>query len=278
MKPNCVFLITGAAKGIGAATAELVVSRGHRVVVCDVDTQGVAGVAARLGDGAHPLRLDVREEADWREALAACTRRFGSVDVVVNNAGLIHIGYVREQSADQIRHMVEVNFIALVTACRTAVPFLIEQGHGHVVNVGSLAGFAPLKGQAVYSATKHAVRAFHHALALEHADDPVDFSLVCPAAVDTGMLRQQLGHDAAALSFADRPLTAAEVAQGIYHAVEHRSTEVLLPALRGELLRVLGTYPSAIGRLTRTAEARGRKAMRRMAPERAGKDDRFVRG
>jgi hypothetical protein len=92
------------------------------------------------------------------------------------------------------------------------------------------------------------------------------------------MLRQQLGHDAAALSFADRALTAAEVAQGIFHAVEHSSIEVLLPAVRGQLLRVLGTYPSFVARLTRVAEARGRKTMARMAPERSGKDDRFVRG
>jgi NADP-dependent 3-hydroxy acid dehydrogenase YdfG len=278
MKPGSVFLVTGAAKGIGAATAELVVSHGHRVAVCDVDADGAAAVAGRLGEAALPLRLDVRDESAWGEALAVCNRRLGAVDVVVNNAGLVHIGFLREQSAEQIRHMIEVNFVALVTACRVTIPFLIAQGHGHVVNVGSLAGFVPLKGQAVYSGTKHAVRAFHHAIALEHADDPVDFSLVCPAAVDTDMLRQQLGHAAAALSFADQALSAAEVAQGIYHAVEHRSSEVVLPAVRGEMIRVLGTYPAVVKRITKAAEARGRRAMQKKAPERGSSDKRFVRG
>lgn len=279
MKPASVFLITGAANGIGRATAELVVAQGHRVAVCDVDAPGAAGVAGRLGEAAYPLCLDVRSEADWAEALDLCWRRFGGIDVVVNNAGLIHNGFVSDQTGDQIRHMIEVNYLALITACRMTVPRLIEQGHGHVINIGSLAGFVPLKGQAVYCGTKHAVRAFHHALAAEHQDDPVEFSLVCPAAVDTGMLRQQVGHDSAALSFADDSLTAGEVAQGIYHAAEHCPVEVLLPSVRGELIRLLGVYPGAVRRITRASERKGMRTMERMRganPNDA--DQRYTRG
>jgi len=266
MKPGSVFLVTGAANGIGAATADLVVGQGHRVAICDIDARGAAELAGRLGDAAYPLCLDVRSEADWNEALDLCWKRFGGIDVVVNNAGLVHNGFVRNQTDEQIRHMVEVNYLALITACRIVVPRLIAQGHGHVINIGSLAGFIPLKGQAVYSGTKHAVRAFHHALALEHEADPVDFSLVCPTAVATGMLAQQVGHESAALSFAQDSLTAAEVAQGILHAAEHRPAEVLLPAGRGELVRLFGSYPGAVKRITRFSEARGARAMQQMQP------------
>jgi NADP-dependent 3-hydroxy acid dehydrogenase YdfG len=279
MKPASVFLITGAANGIGRATADLVVEQGHKVAICDIDADGAAELAGTLGEASYPLQLDVRSETDWAEALDLCWKRFGGVDVVVNNAGLIHNGFVRDQTADDIRHMVEVNYLALITACRTVVPRFIEQGYGHVINIGSLAGFVPLKGQAVYSGTKHAVRAFHHALALEHENDPVDFSLVCPAAVDTGMLKQQIGHESAALSFADESLTASEVAQGILHAAEHKPVELVLPAVRGELIRLLGVYPAMVKRITHASEARGARAMERMQPKSASESDpRYHRG
>ncbi len=279
MKPESVFLVTGAAAGIGRATADLLVEQGHKVAICDIDAPGAADLARTLGDASYPLCLDVRSESDWNEALDLCWKRFGRVDVVVNNAGLVHNGFVRDQSSEQIRHMIEVNYVALITACRAVVPRFIAQGHGHIINIGSLAGFVPLKGQAVYSGTKHAVRAFHHALALEHENDPIDFSLVCPAAVDTEMLRQQIGHESAAMSFADESLTAGEVAQGILHAAEHRPAEVLLPAVRGELIRLMGAYPGLVKRVTHAIEARGARAMQRLRTQSATQaDQRYHRG
>lgn len=279
MKPGSVVFVTGAANGIGAATAELFVSEGHRVAACDVDEAGLTELVQRIGDAICPLRLDVRDEAQWNEALDAAERRLGPVDVLVNNAGLVHIGFTSQLSSEQIRHMVEVNFLGMVTGCRMVLPRMIDAGGGRIVNVGSLAGFAPLKGQGVYSATKHAVRAFHHALAIEHADDPITFSLVCPGPVDTEMLRRQVGHDAGAMSFSEDAVTPGEVAQGIYKAARQGVSELLLPAFRGELLRIAGTYPGVVRAITKRAESAGKRAMAKRSPTAGdGGDRRIFRG
>lgn len=264
MKPGSVFFITGAARGIGAATAEFVLARGHRAVVCDVDKEGAASLCKRLGEAAHAIALDVRDPASWERSLDEAWERFGAVDVLVNNAGLIHSGWLREQSLDEIEHMIDVNLLGLVKGVRAALPRLAAQGYGHMVTVGSLASFSPLKGQVVYAATKHAVRAFHHGVALESEDLPVTFSLVCPGAVDTGMLRHQIPHDSNAVSFASRALTPQQVAEAIYRAAEKRPAEILLPRLQGNALRFAGILPTAVRLLSRQAERQGLRALVRL--------------
>lgn len=264
MKPNSIFFITGGAHGIGAATAELAVARGHAVLVCDVDREAAASLCKRLGERSHAIHLDVRDPESWERSLDEAWERFSAVDVLVNNAGLIHSGWLRDQSLEQIEHMVDVNLLGLIKGVRAALPRLAAQGHGHVVNVASLASFAPLKGQTVYAATKHAARAFHHGVALESEDLPVTFSLVCPGAVDTGMLRHQISHDSNAVSFASRALTPQQVARAIYRAAEKRPSEILLPRLQGNALRFAGVLPSLVGLIARQAERQGLRALARL--------------
>jgi NADP-dependent 3-hydroxy acid dehydrogenase YdfG len=263
VKPDTRFFVTGAARGIGAATAALLVARGHRVLVCDVDGDEAAALATRLGPAAHAIALDVRDAASWERALDQAWSRWGGGDVLVNNAGLIHNGFVRDQSIEQIEHMVQVNFLGLVKGVRAGVPRLLAQGHGHVIDVGSLAAFVPLKGQTVYAATKHAVRAFHHGCALEWAEAPIAWTLVCPGAVDTGMLRQQVAHDSNALAFAGPALTPETVAAAILRAAETRPAEILLPAAQGAMLRVLGALPAAVRALSRRSERQGLRNLAR---------------
>ncbi len=262
MKSNLVFFVTGAANGVGAATCELVVKRGHRAVVCDLDGAAAAALATFFGERAHAITLDVRDPAAWEHALDEAWTHFGAVDVLVNNAGLMHSGYVRDQTLEQIEHMVAVNFLGLVNGVRAIVPRLLAQERGHVINMGSLVAFFPIKGQTVYSATKHAVRAFHHGCALEYADSPIAFSLVCPGAIDTEMLRRQIADDSNAAAFADPALTARQVAEGVYRAAESRPSEVLIPRWRGEGVRLAGAYPAAVRLINREAERRGRARLR----------------
>lgn len=139
-------------------------------------------------------------------ALEAAWRRFGAVDVLVNNAGLLHGGTLLEQPEDQLREMLEVNLLGVANGMRAYVPRAISRGEGHVVNVASLAGYVALPGQAFYSATKHAVRALHQAFSMELETQAVTFTLVCPGAVETRMLRQQIPVDSNAVAFAGRVL------------------------------------------------------------------------
>jgi NADP-dependent 3-hydroxy acid dehydrogenase YdfG len=263
MRPDAVFFVTGAAHGIGAAFARLAVERGAQVVLADVDEDSARALAGALGGRAHAVALDVRDPAAWERALDEAWTRFGRVDVVVNNAGLIHGGTLLEQSPEQLRHMVDVNLIGVANGLRAAVPRLARQGGGHVVDVASLAAYVPLKGQAFYSATKHAVRALHHAFALEQAGGPVTFTLVCPGAVDTAMLRGQIGADSNAVAFAGRALTAEEVGEGLWRAAERRPREILLPAAGGFGARLLGVLPALLALVTPRVERAGLAALRR---------------
>lgn len=263
MRPDAVFFVTGAAHGIGAAFARLAIERGAQVVLADVDEASARALAGALGGRAHAVVLDVRDAAAWERALDEAWARFGRVDVVVNNAGLIRGGTLLEQSADELRDMLDVNLIGVTNGLRAAVPRLARQGGGHVVDVASLAAYVPLKGQAFYSATKHAVRALHHAFALEQAGGPVSFTLVCPGAVDTRMLRGQIGADSNALAFAGRALTAEEVAEGLWRAAARRPREILLPAAGGTGARLLGVFPALLALVTPRVERAGLAALAR---------------
>jgi NADP-dependent 3-hydroxy acid dehydrogenase YdfG len=264
MRSDAVFFVTGGAHGIGAAFARLAVGRGRRVVVADVDEAAAHALAAPLGERAGAVSLDVRDEAEWERALDAAWARFGRVDVVVNNAGLLRGGTLLEQPSAALREMLDVNLLGVAYGLRAAVPRLARQGGGHVVDVGSLASYLPLQGQAFYSATKHAVKALHHGFALEQAGGPVTFTLVCPAAVDTAMLRQQVGADSNALAFAARALTAEAVAEGIWRAAAQRPRELLLPAGGGLGAKLLGAFPGLLAFATPRIARTGRSALARL--------------
>jgi len=270
-QPGTVWLITGGASGVGAATATLAVARGQRVAVADINLDGARAVCQRLGEGAVPISLDVRDPEQWERTLDDVWKRFGRLDILVNNAGLIHVGFTVDLPIEKLRHMVDVNVIGVVNGMRTAVPRFLAQSAGHVINIGSLAGFVPMPGQALYAGTKHAVRAFTHGCALELRRTPVRFTLVCPAAIDTPMLRQQIGSEAATLSFADAALTAEQVADAVWCAAQEQPSEILLPRARGEFLRIGGVFPGIVRRLLGGAEARGRKAIERRRREQESK-------
>lgn len=267
---DAVCFVTGAAHGIGAAFARLATARGWRVVLADVDAGAAGALAGSLGDRARAVALDVRDAAAWERALDEAWAQFGHVDVLVNNAGLLHGGRLLEQSPEALRHMLDVNLMGVVHGLRAGVPRLARQGGGHVVDVASLAGYVPLKGQAFYAATKHAVRALHHAFALEQAGGPVTFTLVCPGAVDTAMLRRQIGADSNAMAFAGRALAPERVAEAIWRAATRRPREILLPPAGGLGARLLGAFPALLARVTPRVERAGLAALRRVR-DREGK-------
>lgn len=261
LKPGSVFFITGAASGIGAATAALLSARGHRVAACDVDFEAASALAGRLGEGTRAIQIDVRKPEDWQRALDEAWTSFGGVDVLVNNAGVIHTGWVRDQPFADLRHMVEVNLLGLMQGVLATVPRFHAQGHGHVINMGSLGAFVPLPGQSVYAATKHAVRAFHHGYAMEERDKRVAYTLVCPGVVDTPMLHQQVGNDASAISFSVPAMEPGRIAAAVLRAAEKQPLEILIPALEGERLRLAGIFPRLVRWMAPVAEKKGRKAM-----------------
>jgi len=215
MRPDAVFFVTGAAHGIGAAFARLATGRGAQVVLADVDEDSARALAGTLGARAHAVALDVRDEGAWQRALDEAWTRFGRVDVVVNNAGLLHGGELLEQSAEQLRHMLDVNLLGVAYGLRAAVPRLARQGGGHVVDVASLAAYVPLKGQAFYSATKHAVVGLSESLYRELEGTGVGVHCLCPNLVRTKIFHSERNRDDGAAMKPSQTATIAPLREAI---------------------------------------------------------------
>lgn len=261
MRSDPVFLVTGGAHGIGAAFVRLAVARGARVAIGDVDVAAARALAAACGERVVAVELDVCDEGSWERALDAAGAAFGRIDVLVNNAGLLYSGTLLAQTSAQLEHMVNVNLLGVANGLRAYVPRATAQGGGHVVDVGSLAGYVPLPGQAFYSATKHAVRALHLAFAMEQEGGPVSFTLVCPGAVDTRMLRQQIPIDSNAVAFAGRVLCPEQVAEAIWSGAIRRPREILLPLTDGLAGKLLGVLPGPLARVMRRMQRAGLAAL-----------------
>lgn len=254
-----VLFITGAARGIGAETAREAVRRGHRVVLADIDGPGAAALAQSLGEAAFGLALDVRDPAQWQAALDQAWRHFGRVDVLINNAGVVHTGYVLDVSLEQHRHTVEVNYLGNIAGVLAALPRFIAQGHGHLITICSLTTYMPFPSLASYAGTKHALRGFHHSLAWEYRKQPLHFTIVYPPAVETPMLEQEAQDDSAAACFGEPAITPDVMARAIIDAVAKRPREVTVPAFQGWLLRAFGAFGWIMRIVLADLEKHGRK-------------------
>jgi len=256
-------MITGGAKGIGAATVELVVELGGRAAVCDIDESGCQALCESQGDAALPVKLDVTDPDNWERAADEVWKAFGKVDVLVNNAGRAIGGKCHEVSLEDHRQMIEVNLFGVINGIHTIVPRFLRQGFGHVVNVGSFAAFSPSAGLGCYCATKHAVRAFTHACDMELADTPVGLTLVCPSAVETPMVEQLAQDDEAAVVFTEKPMPPRKMAEAIIRAAVKKPHEILLPRGKGALLRFFGLFPGIVGKSMPEAIKQGKADLAR---------------
>ncbi|WP_328767118.1 SDR family NAD(P)-dependent oxidoreductase [Streptomyces sp. NBC_00286] len=254
-----VIFVTGAANGIGAAVAELAIARGHRVMLTDVDEAAVLARARELGTRAAACALDIRSTEGWSRAFEAAEAAFGVVDVLVNNAGIIHTGHARDLSAQQHRDIVEINLLGTITGVCTALERMTAQGHGHIINVCSMTAFLPLPGYATYCGTKYGLRAFHHSVAIEERDGPLDFTIIHPPSTRTGMLDQEMADPSCAISFAEKSYAPERIAEAVVDAVTSKPVEVVFPPLAGRVQRIAGVFPRLMRRVIPMAEARGRR-------------------
>jgi NAD(P)-dependent dehydrogenase (short-subunit alcohol dehydrogenase family) len=169
-----VALISGAARGIGAETARLMVEAGARVAVGDVLDERGRETVRRLGDSAIYLHLDVTSPEDWNAAIAAAASRFGGLDILVNNAGMFLGKGLEEASLDEWHRLVAVNLTGVVLGTKSALPALRDRGadsaHGSaIVNLASVAGLVGSQLDPLYSLTKGGVTLFTKSTALEFA-------------------------------------------------------------------------------------------------------------
>lgn len=220
-----VVLVTGAAKGIGRAAAETFAREGGRVALLDRDGVEAGRVALTVGDAgrAMPLEADVSDPAAVRTAVAACVRGFGRLDVLVNNAGIHFARGIEEYTDEEIDRILSVNLKGALHAIRAAVPHL-RASKGSIVSVSSMTGLVGQDRGAVYVATKGALIALTKALALELAPDGIRVNCVCPAGVDTPLMREWAAtlpdpdatlRSQAAMHLTNRLATSEEIAAAI---------------------------------------------------------------
>ncbi|GHJ92426.1 oxidoreductase [Streptomyces sp. NE5-10] len=181
-------LVTGGARGLGAAAARAAAAAGARVLVTDVLADEGAALARELGDRARFLRHDVTSEDDWRAAVAHATATWGGLDGLVNNAGVsggLHA--VEEQTAEEFRRVVDIDLTGVFLGLRTVIPAMRESGGGSIVNVSSAAGLMGLAGTAGYGAAKWGVRGLTRIAAVELAAARVRVNSVHPGMIHTPM-------------------------------------------------------------------------------------------
>ena len=215
-----VAVVTGASSGIGAATAAALGRRGYQIVAGARRIQRVQRVVGDLG---LALPLDVTDQKSVDAFVAHLSKAFGRVDVLVNNAGLASgLTPIAEARDEDWIAMWEVNVLGLMRMTRACLPLLRKAKHGHIVNLGSIAGFEVYKGGAGYTASKHAVRAMSRTLRLELNGEPIRVTEVAPGMVETEFSLVRFRGDrkaAKAVYQGVKPLVAEDIADCIVFAV-----------------------------------------------------------
>ena len=263
-----VALVTGAASGIGRRLTERLVEGGVRVLAADVDDEALKALIEAKGwtdQQAIWRRLDVREGASWEAAVGEVIERWGRLDLLLNVAGCLRAGRVHETPLADLALQIDVNAKGVILGTRVAAAAMVRQGRGHIINVASLAALAPIPGLCAYSASKYAVRAFSLIAAEELRPLGVAVTVVCPDAVQTPMLDQQLDREEAALTFSGKVLTVDDVCDAILGRVRReRPMEVWLPHSRGLMARIGDLVPKLGFRIGASLRKRGLARQRRM--------------
>src|SRR6187397_2118513 len=220
-----VGIVTGGSKGIGLAIAHAFLERGMQVAISGRREADLLEAARALGGGEAStaagagrvltVRADVRDPADAQRLVDETVRRFGGVDVLVNNAGIGKFGHVADMSLDDWRQIIETNLSGVFYCTRAALPAMKARGAGFIINVSSLAGKNPFVGGAAYCASKAGLNAFSEALMQEVRHDNIRVSYVLPGSVSTAF------GDRGSSGEADWKLSPDDVARVVVDLIAH---------------------------------------------------------
>jgi short-subunit dehydrogenase len=189
-----VAVVTGAGSGIGRALALNLAQRGAKLALSDVDVAGLEETVRQVeavGGEVESQFLDVTQRETVLEYADTVHKRFGKINQIYNNAGIAYHGDVEESSFKDIERIVDVDFWGVVNGTKAFIPYLLQSGDGHIVNISSLFGLLAMPSQAAYNAAKFAVRGFSEALRIELliAKAPVKMTVVHPGGIKTAIAR-----------------------------------------------------------------------------------------
>ncbi len=192
---NQVAWISGATSGIGEATARLFAREGAKVAIIGRRLAVSKKIAAEIklaGGSALAIACDVSNERQVRDSIQRTVKEFGNLEIVVNNAGMVHIKLLHEYTEREWDNVMNVNLKSMFFATKHAIPHLRKSGRGYIVNVGSISSFVGQALTPVYTTSKHAIVGLTKSVALDYAVDGIRCNCVCPGITDTPMLREHL--------------------------------------------------------------------------------------
>lgn len=182
-----ICIITGAARGMGEATARLFASEGATVVLTDVLEDDGNRVAKEIGNDAMFLKHDVSSDEAWASVVATVKDKFGTIDALVNNAGVVHFTAIEALSAEDAQFVLGINTIGPMLGAKHVSPVMKEAGRGSIVNISSVDGLRGCNGLTIYTASKWALRGLTKSLAYELGTSGIRVNSVHPGGVDTPM-------------------------------------------------------------------------------------------
>jgi NAD(P)-dependent dehydrogenase (short-subunit alcohol dehydrogenase family) len=192
-----VAIVTGAASGIGRASAIAFAREGARALVADTDNAGGEETAAAIVAEGHEavfVRVDVSKETDLAHAIDEAVARWGRIDILFNNAGVLLVKPIEKMTEEEWDRVMSINVKSAFFAIKHVVPHMRRNGGGAILNTGSIASLAGQVGTPVYSASKGAIALLTKSLALDLGRDQIRVNCICPGITDTPMLREHLGH------------------------------------------------------------------------------------
>jgi NADP-dependent 3-hydroxy acid dehydrogenase YdfG len=230
--------ITGAARGIGRATAQAFLREGMKVAIGDLDYATAQDTAAELGHGTIALPLNVTERTSVKEFLDEVEGQLGPIDVLVNNAGIMQVGHrIWEEDDATTQRMIDINVNGVMFGVKEIVPRMLARGRGHVVNIASTAGKGGFPGGGTYCGTKHYVVGLSEALRAELRDTGIDVSCVMPVVVNTELaagLQETRGV---------KQIEPEDVAAEIVSALQEARFDVFVPRSVAGITKVMNLLP-----------------------------------
>lgn len=191
-----VVLITGAASGIGYEISVDFAKEGAKIVLTDINEKAVQQAADELkgqGFDCIGIKCDVTSEAEIKAAIDKTVETFGSLDVLINNAGMQHVAPIEEFPTEKYELLIKIMLVAPFVATKHVFPIMKKQGFGRIINMASINGLVGFAGKAAYNSAKHGVIGLTKVAALEGAEHGITVNAMCPGYVDTPLVRNQLG-------------------------------------------------------------------------------------
>ncbi|MCD9024006.1 SDR family NAD(P)-dependent oxidoreductase [Cohnella silvisoli] len=240
---NKVVLITGASSGIGALVAKLLAERGAIPILTARSRDKMLEISASIKSEHAVYEMDVTSEEQVTRVVSEAFKRYGKIDVLLNNAGFGEFVPFAEASLAHFQEMMDVNYMGTVRCTHAVLPYMVKAGQGHIVNVASIAGKMATAKSTGYSATKHAVLGLTNALRQEMRGSGVMVSAVNPGPIDTPFFERADPRGTYVSNVRWFMMTPDKVARAIVSVIERRKPELDLPWTASAGVRIMQLFP-----------------------------------